>query len=192
MPIYCWQKFHETNDFNWLVKTDDCKKVDVVEQLQLELAKLKHKHALKLKKGRNVRLKKKEIKKLNDLTKLSESFNEGWLKLLQDYIDRYGLDDRYREIMEKRKELLELQCDYIETKDRFLLNYIHIAEEELKELQDVEGADFSDVIMSISKWIGYKFDPKTHSVTEYKSAVNRMAEEARVSNKRNKEVEYDG
>jgi hypothetical protein len=103
--------------------------------------------------------------------KLDIKANDAWMNIRQQVVDRYGLDTSLRLHYENMKRITELKAEFLITKERFLLNEITILERDMEQDMKQEGVRFSEIYMNISKFLGYRFDPKTHSIVEYKEAI---------------------
>lgn len=106
---------------------------------------------------------------------------EQWLKLYNEYLERYGVAAQTEEYLKRKVHLTKLRYQYILSNDVFLLNNIKVAEIELKTLDPSkhEGMDTTEILIHLSKWLGYRVDTKLISVVEFK----KMIEEYVRSNK---------
>ena len=102
--------------------------------------------------------------------------NELWLRLQQDYINEFGLDDTYMQLLRLQKKLTLLNLDYVITKDRFLFNLITMAEKDIESLAIKEGMKFIQLLNHVEKYMGYRIDPKDTSVKRWYSALKNMSE----------------
>ena len=94
---------------------------------------------------------------------------EAWCKVNDEYIQRYGLGDLYMRMLKKMKEKALLQLDFIETRDRFKLNLIELAEGELRAMLSNrgEGMGIREALVHLSKYMGYRLNPKEVTVSEF-------------------------
>jgi len=114
-----------------------------------------------------------EIKTTGELKWLSKNGKKVgekdlWDDIQQEYLDVYGIDNESKIYYDKIQRKTLLEADFIITKERFLLNEIRILEAEIKELQGGEKVRFTSICASLSEYLGYRFDPKVHTVAEYK------------------------
>lgn len=96
--------------------------------------------------------------------------NEQYFNDLYDqYLQKRGLSEQYRRILNCVKKIALLECDYVIKNDRFLLTLIDIEREKYKQLTKVTGKEVSieKTLIFLSKWIGYRLDPKQITVLEY-------------------------
>lgn len=101
-----------------------------------------------------------------------------WDDVRQQIVDRYGLDFELMDYYENIKRITTLKADLLITGERFLKNEIRLLEAQINEFESGEGANFNKVYMSIGKYLGYRFDPKSESVVSYKEVLLMMAEES--------------
>jgi hypothetical protein len=94
---------------------------------------------------------------------------EAWYKVNDDYIQRYGLGDLYKRLLKKMKEKALLQLDYIETRDRFQLNLIELAEQEMRAMMSNKGESIGirEALVHLSKYMGFRLNPKEITVNEF-------------------------
>lgn len=104
-----------------------------------------------------------------------------WLVLYNEYLDRYGLGEQLDRYLTQKIHLAKLRLAYIQTNNVFLLNNIDIAQIELNQLDPSkhEGMSTAQVVVHLSKWIGYRIDTRAITVVEFKE----MLEEYVRSNK---------
>jgi hypothetical protein len=97
------------------------------------------------------------------------NLEEAWYKVNDEYIQRYGLGDLYMRMLKKMKEKALLQLDYIETRDRFQLNLIELAEGELRAMLSNrgEGIGIREALVHLSKYMGFRLNPKEVTVSEF-------------------------
>jgi len=108
-------------------------------------------------------------------------------KVRQQYYDTYGMDYTLREYYNNLKRVTELKAKLVETGERFLINEIRIKEREIEDFENQKGISHSQIYASISKYMGYRFNPKTESVVSYKEALNMIERESEQMKKTNKD-----
>lgn len=104
-----------------------------------------------------------------------------WINIYDDYIKQIGLGKNYEYIMEMRKDLAILQCDFIITNNRFLLNKINVLTETIDEaLKNTEkgGEDMTTTLLRLSKWAGFKLNEKTTTVLELHKMIDLVKQQA--------------
>jgi len=92
-----------------------------------------------------------------------------FMRLYDDYLKEFGLNDRYKRYLEAKRKKAIYQAKYISKKDRFLLNKIEIEEGKIKDLERFfgDGQRIESVLTYLSMWCGYKIDQKKTTVKEY-------------------------
>ncbi len=108
--------------------------------------------------------------------RVSPTLEEHWLKLQQQYIDEFGLDENYKQQLRLKKELAILNCDIVITKDKFLNNLVKIKEAEILAITSKEAFKFYEVKDYIEKYKGYRIDPNTTTVIEWYYSLKNMSD----------------
>lgn len=98
---------------------------------------------------------------------------EAFYRLYDKYLEKYGLTNEHREYVEAQKRLIELRLHYIDTGDEFTLNYIAIAEIDVKKLEPTKegGMTIGQTVTILSKWMGHWIDKKKITLEEYKDLI---------------------
>jgi hypothetical protein len=102
-----------------------------------------------------------------------------WLDLQQQYIDEFGLDERYKKLLRLQRKLHRLNLEYIISGDRFLLNLITVVERDIETLNQGEGVRFYDQLDIVEKYKGFEIDPKRYPVIKWYSALRNMAKDGK-------------
>ena len=107
--------------------------------------------------------------------------SDSWDGIQQQLLDHYGYEfehENYLQLM-KRKAIKELE--YLETKNKFLLNEIKRLEADIKGLTPEDGArvNIMGIMLQIGKYLGFKVDAKTFTVREYKEVLNEIKKQSR-------------
>lgn len=97
-----------------------------------------------------------------------------WLFCLQEHQNEFGIPDEIRRKTTIQKRLIKLNCDYIDTRDRSLLNWIEMAEKELEQFQGTEGVKFYELLDIVSTKKGFRIDPNIFTVIEWFHALNNI------------------
>lgn len=97
------------------------------------------------------------------------SDNEAWVKLYDEYLQKFGLNDRYKKYLDLIRKKAILQAEYVIKKDKFKLTEIEITEAKLKDLEVYfgDGQKIEVILTWVSMWLGYKIDQRNTTVTEY-------------------------
>jgi hypothetical protein len=80
-----------------------------------------------------------------------------------------------------RRDLAILQCDFIITNNRFLLNNINTLADDINEtLKNTEksGEDMTTTLLRLSKWAGFKLDERTTTVLELHKMIDLVKQQA--------------
>lgn len=104
---------------------------------------------------------------------------EKWMNLYDQYIKKYGLTKMYQRMLKVMKDKAILECDFVMTKDRFKLNLIEIEEQRLKDMManGGEGMSMDESLVHLSKWLGYRLNPKQITVVEYFNTLKQYGKE---------------
>jgi len=92
-----------------------------------------------------------------------------WGNIYDEYLGEFGLSQDYKDILNVKRKIANLQADYIIKGDRILLNYINIEENALQSLYDSNkgGSTFRDSLVHLEKMQGIKINTKTITVADY-------------------------
>jgi len=104
-----------------------------------------------------------------DLTKGNEKEDqEYWLLVYDDYLSTFGIGKEYQSILDLKKEIALLQCEFVISGDNFLRNEIRRLENELKELTEKKAeVDTDEILIHLGKWQGFRVDQKNTTVKEF-------------------------
>ena len=104
----------------------------------------------------------------SDRLKGSVPDEKHWRVLYDQYLAEFGINDKYREYMEKRKEIALKQCDMVLTGDKTLATFIEIEQMELRDMiNEKETMNFMEIIAALEKHLGFVLDPKRTTVMKY-------------------------
>jgi len=94
---------------------------------------------------------------------------EAWYKINDEYINRYGLGPLYMRLLKKMKEKAILELNYVQSRDRFKLTEISLAEAELRSMMSNrgEGIGIREALIHLSKYMGFRLNPKEITVSEF-------------------------
>lgn len=88
--------------------------------------------------------------------------------IYDSYIKEFGIGKDYEILLELKREKALLECDFVLTDDRFLLNRIRQIEFELEDLaEDKKGMDMDTVIIHLEKWRGFEINERTITVRKF-------------------------
>lgn len=158
MPVYYWNKYRDTLKGKYLVKyTKPTNKLKTfLNALYLGITK---------------------PSKYN-----RDFYADAWNDLYQQYIDKFGFEDSFMELLRLKKEkvdiMLEFMDRHIDERDRFLITRYKLLKKQIEELEkDKEPNkkyDFEAVKVYVDKWIGAPLDDRKCSVVQYQYYINEM------------------
>jgi hypothetical protein len=95
--------------------------------------------------------------------------DEAWHTVYDDYLRRFGLSKMYKRLLEVKKKKALLELDYVITRDRFNLTLIEMEESNLEAMlrNKGEGVSITTALVYLSKWLGYRLDPRDTTALEY-------------------------
>lgn len=98
-----------------------------------------------------------------------ETDQEVWQMLYDQYIKKYGLGKLYKRLLAVMKEKAVYELEFVDSRDRFKLTEIELKEIELKSMIDNNGKGMTidESLIYLSKWLGYRLNPKEINVVEY-------------------------
>lgn len=99
----------------------------------------------------------------------NEDDTKAWERIYDQYIEKYGLSKLYKKLLNLMREKALLECTFVMTRDRFKLTQIELKEAELKGAMsnNGNGMTIEEALVYLSKWIGYRLNPKEITVVEY-------------------------
>lgn len=107
--------------------------------------------------------------KTSELTKL-------WEHLQDEYIQEFGLDEKFKKKLKLLKEKARLNYEFILTKDRFINTELAIVEADLQDLESERSISFYELKDHLEKHKGgARIDPKITTVTEWHYALKNMS-----------------
>jgi hypothetical protein len=94
---------------------------------------------------------------------------EAFCKINDEYLNRYGLNKAYKELLQVMKKKAEIQLKYVVTKDTFSLTLLEIEEENLKMMvmNNGQGVSMEQTLVHLSKFVGYWLRAKDITAGEY-------------------------
>jgi hypothetical protein len=100
---------------------------------------------------------------------------EHWDTLQQEYLDEFGIEESYKQILRLEKKLLNLNLDFVIERDRFLLNMIKITEADIKALKSEESVKFYEMLDHVEKYKGFAIDPDKYSVKKWYYSLKNIS-----------------
>lgn len=92
-----------------------------------------------------------------------------WSSIYNEYLDEFGINDNYLEILKIKREIALKQAEYLLKSDRIMLTYIALEREKLKDLvkPSEKPSDYRKNIIDIEKIQGVKINPLEITALEY-------------------------
>lgn len=100
-----------------------------------------------------------------------------WFRLYDQYVDKYGLGEKYNRILKAMKKKALLDLKFIRKRDRFVLMLIEIEEEKIRNLMkdNGKGMTVEASLIPLSKWFGSMVRAHETTVTEYQNLIEHYA-----------------
>lgn len=105
---------------------------------------------------------------------VNDNIVEAWDNLQDQYIKKIGLDPDFEDILRIKNNISNLRYDLILTGNRFNNTLIAIEMAELTALQSMKGMAFEDLLIHVSKHMGFRPDLKSTSVSEWNFIIKNM------------------
>ena len=84
-----------------------------------------------------------------------------WGMIYDSYLSEFGLGNDFIHYLDLKLELAQLECDFVITGNRFLLNRIDVLTAMIHDLMTKEtGGDMDTLIIYVSKWLGQIINDK--------------------------------
>ena len=102
-------------------------------------------------------------------------------KVYSDYVDKFGIDNKFKQQIELIKKIAILQCEYLISKNRFKLTQIEVENTKFEAIKKETGVGMTlqQTLIHLSKWLGYRLDWKQVSVSEYYTILNESSKQAK-------------
>lgn len=94
---------------------------------------------------------------------------EAFENLYDQYLKRYGHSKNYERLLEVMKKKAILELEYVQSRERFKLTEIAIQAQRLEDMIRTNGSGMGieESLVPLSKYMGFRIDPKQTMVTEY-------------------------
>lgn len=106
-----------------------------------------------------------------------DRLQKDWAKIYNEYLLEFGLSDRYKNILELKKQIAIKQANFIETSDRIWITYVNLDKETLKVLNEKteKVVNFKENITSIEKIQGVRINPLRITALEYFNYLKHLS-----------------
>tara|TARA_R110002126_G_scaffold81640_1_gene201004 strand:- start:192 stop:605 length:414 start_codon:yes stop_codon:yes gene_type:complete len=114
-------------------------------------------------------------KKIQPKDKEIKTDSENWVLIYDGYIEKFGLGELFKKMLETKRKKALLECEFIETWEQFKITEINIEVQKLNNMMrnNGDGMTIEQSLIYLSKWLGFHLNTKKITVTEY---FNLMAE----------------
>ena len=107
------------------------------------------------------------INKSNKKNKYVKDLESIWLKIQNEYIDRYDVSDVYKKLIEIKSNIALHKIDFYLYNKKVARTYWRIEEIKLKDLLSDKETSFESSLIAIKRYMGFNLNPKTTTVMEY-------------------------
>ena len=121
-------------------------------------------------------LKKGSLKKVNQ-----KQLEQTWAKIYNEFIKEFGISDKFKEWIEKQKQVINHYCQAYVHGQKHELNFARIKEEEARLLLAEEEMSFEEVFSSVSKFMGFRLPFKETTVREFYGYLKLMEKSGRIN-----------
>ena len=92
-----------------------------------------------------------------------------WSKIYDEYLIEFGLSEQFKEIINIKKKIAQLQADYIIKQDKVLVNFINVEKNNLKQVYETskQGSTFRESLVHLEKMQGIKINTREITVADY-------------------------
>lgn len=100
-----------------------------------------------------------------------------WLKLYNEYLERFGIGEGLEYFLKLKIHLVKLRLQFIQTNDLFLLNQIKVAEAQMisADPSKLQGMTTQQCLVHLSKWMGAIVKAKDITIVEFKEMFEEYA-----------------
>lgn len=110
-----------------------------------------------------------------DLEKGSEKEDqEAYIRINDSFLAEFGFTAEAERVMELRKRIAILQCDFVIEDNQYYRNEIRRLEKELEEIltRGQNGFDNDVVLIHLEKWMGFRLDEKKITARKFYKITN--------------------
>lgn len=123
------------------------------------------------------------LKKIDSYQGIEEEnryyLRSAWNSIYSEYINEFGLSEKYLEILAKKKSIARHKNKYIQTENRIILNFIRIEENELEVLlNDKDSIDFGEMLVILEKRLNREVGVKDITVYQYYNYIRTLSKKS--------------
>jgi hypothetical protein len=110
-----------------------------------------------------------EFRYINKDQKIRETDIDNWATVYDAFVAKFGQSSDFEMLIKIKHKLTKLKLEFCITADVALLDYIKILEQDLKNRMKGEKMTYSDALVLLSKFVGYRLNPREVTILEFKS-----------------------
>ena len=108
-----------------------------------------------------------KILECGDFEKYGVLTLEDWLTIEEEFFNQIGFGEGYFNNLRSRAKIVQLKAKYYLSGDSFLKTLIRAEEDKLNIDAKPDSTNFSELVATVSKKMGFRVDPKVISVVEF-------------------------
>jgi len=115
-----------------------------------------------------------------DLLKGNNKDDLKYYEIIKDTnYEMFGVEKEHLRLLELYFLVSEARLDWVITGDNFIKNKINMYEVEIEDIlnRDDKGVEITELVISLSKWIGYRIDTKIVTVLEFRNMISLYKKE---------------
>ncbi len=161
MPLYNWRKCQEKGLYEYCRKGSN---------RLTEIRKKRKWFDSFVKLIRKPFYKDEKIEVLNETTD-----GHAWTKVYDSYLKEFGLGESYLRVLEYRRDIAILECEYAIDGNTFKRNLIVVKQEELKNyLATQKGGSITSALSSLSNWHKREINEREITVSRFYTMLNDL------------------
>lgn len=106
---------------------------------------------------------------INKDEKVKENDIESWARVYDAFVAKFGQSQDFEHLMKVKSKLTRLKIEFCITSDVALLDQIAILEKDVESRMSGEKMTYSDALILMSKFVGYRLNPREVTILEFKS-----------------------
>ena len=113
-----------------------------------------------------------EFRYINKDQQFRETDVDNWATVYDAFVAKFGQSQDFEHLMKVKSKLTRLKIEFCITSDVALLDQIAILEKEVESRMKGEKMTYSDALILMSKFVGYRLNPREVTILEFKSLEN--------------------
>lgn len=115
------------------------------------------------------------VKKHKITGKMNEQLEEAWGNIYTEYLDTFGINNSFRQILLLKKEIACYELEMFIKGDKSIITFIKIAKWQLKKLLNEKPSSTIDEFkVQIERYMGFRLNTKEVTVKEYYTYINAL------------------